>query len=88
MIYPDTSFIASAYGLDANTTAARGFIEANKPCLPLGFLHWPERAKAFWTSHPGQAEQLWDWVKGDLAGRKNHARWKWKRSWSLAAPPD
>jgi predicted nucleic acid-binding protein len=70
VIYTDTSFIASAHGLDANTTAARRFIEANKPCLPLGFLHWPELAKAFWTSHPENAEQLWDWVKGDLAGRK------------------
>jgi len=70
VIYADTSFISSAYGLDANSTAARGYIESNKPRLPLGFLHWPELAKAFWTSHPENAEQLWDWVKEDLAGRK------------------
>jgi predicted nucleic acid-binding protein len=68
MIYADTSFIASAYGLDANTTAARRFIEAHQPRLPLGFLHWPELAKAFWTSHPENAEKLWDWVREDLAG--------------------
>lgn len=70
MIYADTSFISSAYGLDANTTAARGYIETRQPRLPLGFLHWPELAKAFWTSHPENAGQLWDWIKEDLAGRK------------------
>ena len=70
MIYADTSFIASAYGLDANTAAARRFIETSKPCLPLFFLHWPELAKSFWTSHPESAEALWDWVKEDLAGDK------------------
>ena len=68
MIYADTSFIASAYGLDANTAAARKFIEASHPRLPLVFLHWPELAKSFWTSHPESAEKLWDWVKGDVAG--------------------
>ena len=68
MIYADTSFIASAYGMDANTAEARQFIEANQPRLPLGFLHWPELAKSFWTSHPENAEKLWDWVKLDLAG--------------------
>jgi len=70
MIYADTSFIASAYGLDANTAAARRFIETNKPRLPLFFLHWPELANSFWTSHPESAETLWDWVKEDLAGDK------------------
>ena len=70
MIYADTSFIASAYGLDVNTAAARKFIEANRPRLPLIFLHWPELAKSFWTSHPESAENLWDWVKEDLAGGK------------------
>jgi predicted nucleic acid-binding protein len=70
MIYADTSFIASAYGLDANTAAARRFIETNKPRLPLFFLHWPELAKSFWTSHPESAETLWDWVKEDMAGGK------------------
>ena len=70
MIYADTSFIASAYGLDANTTSARRFIESNKPRLPLFFLHWPELAKSFWTSHPESAETLWDWVKEDMAGDK------------------
>ena len=70
MIYADTSFIASAYGLDANTAAARRFIETSKPRLPLFFLHWPELAKSFWTSHPESAEALWDWVKEDLAGDK------------------
>ena len=70
MIYADTSFIASVYGLDANTAAARQFIEANQPRVPLGFLHWPELAKFFWTSHPENAEKLWDWVKLDLAGGK------------------
>jgi predicted nucleic acid-binding protein len=70
MIYADTSFIASVYGLDANTAAARRFIETNEPCLPLMFLHWPELAKSFWTSHPENAEKLWDWVKEDLAGGK------------------
>ena len=68
MIYADTSFIASVYGLDANTTEARQFIEASRPRLPLGFLHWPELAKCFWTSQPENAEILWDWVKTDLAG--------------------
>jgi predicted nucleic acid-binding protein len=70
MIYADTSFIASAYGLDANTASARHFIESNKPRLPLFFLHWPELAKSFWTSHPESAEILWDWVKEDMAGGK------------------
>jgi predicted nucleic acid-binding protein len=70
MIYADTSFIASAYGLDANTASARHFIESNKPRLPLFFLHWPELAKSFWTSHPESAETLWDWVKEDMAGGK------------------
>jgi len=70
MIYADTSFIASAYGLDTNTASARHFIEANKPRLPLFFLHWPELAKSFWTSHPESAETLWDWVKEDMAGGK------------------
>lgn len=70
MIYADTSFIASAYGLDANSTAARRFIETNEPRLPLMFLHWPELAKSFWTSHPENAEKLWDWVKEDVAGGK------------------
>ena len=70
MIYADTSFIASAYGLDANTASARHFIESNKPRLPLFFMHWPELAKSFWTSHPESAETLWDWVKEDLAGDK------------------
>jgi predicted nucleic acid-binding protein len=70
MIYADTSFIASTYGLDANTAAARKFIEANHPRLPLVFLHWPELAKSFWTSHPESAEKLWDWIKEDLAGGK------------------
>ena len=37
MIYADTSFIASAYGLDANTAAARRFIESSNPRLPLAF---------------------------------------------------
>ena len=49
MIYADTSFLVSAYGLDANTATARKFIEANQPRLPLAFLHWPEMAKSFWT---------------------------------------
>jgi predicted nucleic acid-binding protein len=70
MIYADTSFIASAYGLDAHTAAARRFIETSNPRLPLAFLHWPELAKFFWTSHPDNAENLWDWVKEDLAGGK------------------
>ena len=70
MIYADTSFIASAYGLNANTASARHFIESNKPRLPLFFLHWPELAKSFWTSHPESAETLWDWVKEDMAGGK------------------
>jgi predicted nucleic acid-binding protein len=70
MIYADTSFIASTYGLDANTATTRKFIEANHPCLPLLFLHWPELAKSFWTSHPENAEKLWGWVKEDLAGGK------------------
>jgi len=70
MIYADTSFLASAYGLDANSAAARRFIEANAPRLPLVFLHWPELAKSFWTSHPESAEKLWDWVKEDLSGGK------------------
>jgi predicted nucleic acid-binding protein len=70
MIYADTSFIASAYGLDANTAAARRFIEANRPRLPVVFLHWPELAKSFWTSYPESAEKLWDWVKEDLSGGK------------------
>jgi hypothetical protein len=45
VIYTDTSFIASAFGLDANTAAARSFIEASKPCLPLVFFtgrNWPK----------------------------------------------
>jgi len=70
MIYADTSFIASAYGLDANTAAARRFIETSKPRLPLAFLPWPELAKSFWTSHRENAEKLWDWVKEDVAGGK------------------
>jgi predicted nucleic acid-binding protein len=70
MIYADTSFIASAYGLDANTASARHFIESNKPRLPLFFMHWPELAKSFWTSHPESAETLCDWVKEDMAGGK------------------
>jgi hypothetical protein len=56
--------------LDANTASARHFIESNKPRLPLFFLHWPELAKSFWTSHPESAETLWDWVKEDMAGGK------------------
>ncbi len=70
MIYADTSFIASAYGLDVNTAAAQKFIEASQPRLPLVFLHWPELAKSFWASHPESAEKLWDWIKEDLAGGK------------------
>jgi len=70
MIYADTSFIESAYGWGTNTASARHFIESNKPRLPLFFLHWPELAKSFWTSHPESAETLWDWVKEDMAGGK------------------
>jgi predicted nucleic acid-binding protein len=71
MIYADTSFMASVYGLDANTADARRFIESSNPCLPVVFLHWPELAKAFWTSHPESAGELWDWIREDLAeGRK------------------
>jgi predicted nucleic acid-binding protein len=70
MIYADSSFLASVYGRDAHTSVARRFVETNKPCLPLVFLHWPELAKCFWTSHPDRAETLWEWVKEDLAGGK------------------
>ncbi len=70
MIYADTSFLASAYGLDDHTAEARRFVETHQPRLPLGFLHWPELAKAFWTSHPENAEKLWAWVGEDLAGQK------------------
>jgi predicted nucleic acid-binding protein len=70
MIYADTSFLSSVYGLDANTAVARRFIETSNPRLPLVFLHWPELAKSFWTSHPENAEKLWDWVREDLAGGK------------------
>ena len=38
MIYADTSFIASVYGPDVNTPAARGFIESSQPCLPISFF--------------------------------------------------
>ena len=70
MIYADTSFIASAYGLDSNTETALGFITRNKPALPFVFLHWPELAKFLWTSHEAEAEKLWDLVREDLLERK------------------
>jgi len=70
MIYADTSFIASAYGLDTNTENARTFITQNQPTLPFVFLHWPELAKFLWTSHAGEAAKLWDLVSEDLLERK------------------
>jgi len=83
MIYADTSFIASVYGPDVNTPAARGFIESHQPCLPISFLHWPELAKAFRTSHPESAENLWDWVQA--AGLIINFCPRWKKLRSLDA---
>jgi predicted nucleic acid-binding protein len=66
MTYADTSFLASAYGDDANTTMARRFIAEFRPRLPFAFLHWPELTKSFWTNQPDGAEQLWELVEEDL----------------------
>ena len=66
MTYADTSFLASAYGDDSNTSEARRFIAEFSPRLPFTFLHWPELAKSFWTNQPAVAEQLWELVEEDL----------------------
>ena len=70
MIYADTSFIASLYGQDDNSAAARAFITKHEPALPFVFLHWPELTKFLWTSHADEAENLWDLVSEDLTERK------------------
>jgi len=70
MIYADTSFIASIYGLDANTDTARAFITRHKPALPFVFLHWPELTKFLWTSHAEAAPKIWDLITEDLAERR------------------
>lgn len=67
MNYADTSFIAAAYAVDLNTPEARRYMAEEEPRLPFTFLHWPEVAKALWTSHPAQAETIWDELKGALA---------------------
>ena len=54
MIYADTSFIASAYGKDVNTAAARGYLLREEPTLPFGFLHWPELARFFVANPAGK----------------------------------
>ncbi len=65
MIYADTSFIVSTYVDDANTPFADQF-NAKEQRLPFIFLHWPEVAKAFWTSHPNSAERIWAQLKNDV----------------------
>ena len=73
MIYADTSFIASAYGKDVNTAAARGYLLREEPTLPFGFLHWPELTRFLWLTQPEKAEKLWDLVSEDLLERKKLA---------------
>jgi predicted nucleic acid-binding protein len=66
MIYADSSFIIACYVPDANSPLADQF-NADNPRLPFTFLHWPEVAKALWTSHAANAESVWHEIKGDLA---------------------
>lgn len=66
MTYADSSFIIACYVPDANSPLADQF-NADNPRLPFTFLHWPEVAKALWTSHAAKAETVWDEIKGDLA---------------------
>ena len=65
MIYADSSFIISCYVPDANSPQADKF-NAEEHRLPFTFLHWPEVAKALWTSHPARAESVWDELKRDI----------------------
>jgi predicted nucleic acid-binding protein len=67
MIYADTSFLVSAYGQDANSSAAHKYLEQSMPRLPFTFLHWPETAKALWTNKPDEAERIWDEIQRDIA---------------------
>lgn len=67
MIYADTSFISASYAMDSHTPDVRRYMAQEEPRLPFVFLHWPEVAKAFWTSHPSHAETLWEQLKSDLA---------------------
>jgi hypothetical protein len=67
MIYADTSFLASLYLPDRQTgPQALAYAEQNKPCLPFMFLHWPELARAVWTTPAAKA--VWELIKADLAG--------------------
>lgn len=67
MTYADTSFLASAYGDDAHTEVARGFIAEHQPRLPFTFLHYPELAKVFWTNRPNEAEIIWDAIQQEIS---------------------
>ncbi len=73
MIYADTSFIASAYGKDVNTAAARSYLLREEPTLPFGFLHWPELTRFLWITQPEVADKIWDLVSEDLMERKKLA---------------
>ncbi len=75
MIYADSSFIIACYVPDANSPQADKF-NAEEHRLPFTFLHWPEVAKALWTSHPTRAESVWDELKGDVADGKTLFRAK------------
>lgn len=71
MTYADTSFLASAYGEDVNSGIARDYLEKELPRLPFAFLHWPEIAKALWTSRLDEAERVWAEIERDvLDGQK------------------
>jgi len=73
MTYADTSFIASAYGKDVNTAAARSYLLREEPTLPFGFLHWPELTRFLWITQPEVADKIWDLVSEDLMERKKLA---------------
>lgn len=67
MIYADTSFLVSAYSQDINTAAACDYLEHVLPRLPFTFLHWPEVAKALWTTSPAEAEGIWVEIERDIS---------------------
>lgn len=67
MTYADTSFLASAYGQDVNSGSAHGYLEQQEPRLPFTFLHWPEVAKALWSTTPEEAERTWAEIEQDIS---------------------
>ncbi len=67
MIYADTSFLASAYVPDVNTTKANGYLSQHRPRLPFAFLHWPELSKVIFA-FASAPETVWNQLDADLIG--------------------